>query len=160
MKPFFANIMVGVSGSESSVMAAKYAIAMAKSYNCKLSAVYVVDTATIRKLSHAKIFVKEEGREYEDSLKLDGENYLSFIEELAVAKGLNIDKIIRNGAVFSEILAAAEEKHADLLILGGWDRNRGPREQVYTTYREIMANAKCSILIAKDPNIDQMYKHA
>ena len=50
-KPLFSNILVAVSGSDASIHAAKYAIIMAKQYRCRLSAVYVVDTATIRQLT-------------------------------------------------------------------------------------------------------------
>jgi len=160
IKPFFANIMVAVNGSDASIAAAKFAIVMAKAYRCKLSAVYVVDTAAIRKLSLSKIFIQEESQEFEMNLQSDGDRYLAFVEELAKKKGLSITKEIRQGAVSTEILAAAEDKNADLIILGGWERDRGPKDIVYTTYREIMANAKCSVMLAKEPYIEQMYKQA
>ena len=160
IKTFFTNIMVAVNGSDASIAAAKYAIVLAKAYQCKLSAVYVVDTAAIRKLSLSKMFIQEESQEFEMNLQSDGDRYLDFVEELAQAKGISISKIIRQGAVSTEILAAADDKRADLLIMGGWEKDRGPKDIVYTTYREIMANSKCSVLLAKDPYIDQMYKQA
>jgi len=159
VKPLFSNIVVSVSGSDASVLAAKYAIVMAKLYQCRLSAVYVVDIATIRQLTLSKIFVKEESQEYEKSLKANGERYLSFVEELALAKGLKIEKEIRHGTVYTEILAAAEDKKADLIIIGGWEKERNPRDIFSHTYREIMINAKCSVLLAKEPGIDNIYKN-
>ncbi|HET6451944.1 MAG TPA: universal stress protein, partial [Spirochaetia bacterium] len=45
MKEMWRTVVVAVSGSEASVNAAKYAIALARSYRLKLVAVYVVDTA-------------------------------------------------------------------------------------------------------------------
>ena len=160
IKPFFTNILVAINGSDVSVSAAKYAIVMAKAYRCRLSAVYVVDTVTIRQLTLSKIFVQEESQEYEKNLQSDGERYLSFVEDLARAKGLKIEKEIRRGAVYSEILATADEKKADLIILGGWEKNRTSKDTIYNTYRELMVNAKCSVLLAKDPYIDQIYKQA
>ena len=159
VKPLFSNIVVSVSGSDASVLAAKYAIVLSKLYQCRLSAVYVVDIATIRQLTLSKIFVKEESQEYEKSLKANGERYLSFVEELALAKGLKIEKEIRHGTVYTEILAAAEDKKADLIIIGGWEKERSPRDIFSHTYREIMINAKCSVLLAKEPGIDSIYKH-
>ena len=160
LKQLFSNIIVAISGSDASILAAKYAIVMAKLYHCKLSAVYVVDTATIRQLTLSKIFIQEESQEYERSLQANGERYLSFVEELAVAKGVKIDREIRHGAVFTEILAAADEKNADLIILGGWERDRSAREIFSHSHKEMMICAKCSVLLVKEQNIEQLYKKA
>ena len=158
MKPLFSHIITAVTGSDASIMAAKYAIVMAKLYRCRLSAVYVVDTATIKQLTLSKIFITEESTEYEKSLEANGQRYLSFVEELAHAKGVKIEKEIRRGAVYTEILAVANERKADVIIMGGWEKDRSARDIIGQAHREIMFNAKCSVLIVKDPGIDQMYK--
>ena len=160
IKPLFSNIVVAVNGSDASILASKYAIVMAKMYHCRLSAVYVVDTATIRQLTLSKIFIQEESQEYEKSLEANGDRYLSFIEELAQAKGVKVDKVIRQGAVYTEVLAVADEKKADLIILGGWEKDRSPRDIFSHSYREIIINAKCSVIFAKEPGIDTLYRHA
>jgi len=159
-KPLFSNIVVAVNGSDASILAAKYAIVMAKAYRCRLSAVYVVDTATIRQLTLSKIFIQEESQEYEKSLEANGERYLSFVEELARAKNFRIERELRRGAVYTEILAVADEKRADLILLGGWEKDRSSRDIFSHSHREIMVNAKCSVLLVKEPNIDQIYKQA
>ena len=159
MKPFVSNIITAVTGSDASIMAAKYAIVMAKTYHCRLSVVYVVDTATIKQLDLSKIFIQEESIEYEKSLAENGDRYLSFVEELARAKGVKIEKEIRRGAVYTEILTAADERKADLIVLGGWEKDRGVRDILDHAHREIMIGAKCSVLLVKEPNIEQLYKH-
>jgi nucleotide-binding universal stress UspA family protein len=141
-------------------MAAKYAIIMAKQCRCRLSAIYVVDTATIRQLTLSNIFIQEESQEYERSLEANGDRYLSFVEELAHAKGLKIERDMRRGAVYTEIIQAAEERKADLIILGGWKKDRSARDNISSSHREIMMNTKCSVLLVKEPNIDQIYKQA
>ncbi|GHU02371.1 universal stress protein [Spirochaetia bacterium] len=160
MKPLFSNIVVAITGSDASILAAKYAIVMAKLYRCHLSAVYVVDTATIRQLTLSKIFIQEEGQEYEKSLELNGERYLSFVEELARAKGVKVDREIRRGAVYTGILEAADEKGADFIILEGWEKDRSARDIITQVHKEVMMNAKCSVLLVKEPAIDQIYKQA
>ena len=158
--PLFSNIVVVITGSDASILAAKYAIVMAKAYRCRVTMVYVVDTATIRQLTLSKIFVQEESQEYEKSLEANGERYLSFVEELAKAKGVKIERIIRRGAVYTEILAVADEKKADLIILGGWEKDRNPQDIFSHSHKELMVNAKCSVLLVKEPNVDHIYKHA
>jgi nucleotide-binding universal stress UspA family protein len=141
-------------------MAAKYAIVMAKLYHCRLGAVYVVDTATIKQLTLSKIFVTEESIEYEQSIEANGHRYLSFVEELAQAKGVKVEKEIRRGAVYTEIIAAADERKADLIVMGGWEKEHSARDIIGHAHREIMINAKCSVLLVKDPAIDHLYKYA
>ena len=158
--PLFTSIVVAINGSDASILAAKYAIVMAKTCRCKLTAVYVVDTATIRQLTLSKILIQEESQEYERSLEANGERYLSFVDELAVVKGVKIEKEIRQGAVFTEILAVASEKKADLIVLGAWEKDRNPRDIISHSYREVMVNANCTVLLAKEPLIDKIYKHA
>jgi len=160
MKPFISNIITGITGSDASISAAKYAIVMAKNYHCRLSMVYVVDTATIKQLMLSKIFVPEESIEYERSLEANGERYLSFMEELANAKGVKIEKEIRKGAVYTEILTAAEERKADLIVMGGWEKDRSARDIIGHAHHEIMINAKCSVMVVKESNIDQIFKQA
>lgn len=160
MKPLFSHIVVAISGSDASVSAAKYAVVMAKQYHCRLSAAYVVDIATIRQLTLSKIFIQEESQDYEQSLEANGERYLSFVEELARAKGVKVEREIRRGAIYTEILKVADEKKADFIILGGWEKDRNPRDIISQAHREIMLNAKCSVLLVKEPNVDQLYKQA
>jgi nucleotide-binding universal stress UspA family protein len=158
VKPLISNIITGVSGSDASIMAVKYAIVMAKTNRCRLSAVYVVDTATIKQLTLSKIFIQEESLEYEKSLEANGARYLAFVEELAHAKGVKIDKEIRKGAVYTEILTAAEDRRADLIVMGGWEKGRNARDIIGQAHHEIMLQAKCSVLVVKDPEIDLLYK--
>ena len=158
MKPLISNIIVAVSGSDASIMAAKYAIVLAKQYRCRLTAVYVVDTATIRQLTLSRIFVQEESHEFEQSLEANGARYLSFTEELARPKGVKIEKEVRRGAVYTEILRIADERTADLIILGGWEKDRSSRDIISHDHREIMVNAKCPVLLVKEPAIDQIYR--
>ena len=159
MKPLINNIVTVVTGTDASILAAKYAIVLAKQFHFGLNAVYVVDTATIKMLTLSKIFIQEEGTEYEKNLENNGDRYLAFVEELAKAKNVKIEKIMRKGAIYTEVLNVVNEKKADLILLGGWERDTKTRDIIGTSHREIIANAKCSVLLVKEPNIDQIYKN-
>jgi len=160
MKPLISHIVTAVTGTDASILAAKYAIVMAKQYHCKLTAVYVVDTATIRQLTLSKIFIQEEAADYEKSLENNGDRYLAFVDELAHAKGVKVEKIIRKGAIFTEVIHVADEKKADVIVIGGWEKDKAPRDIIGHSHREIMANAKCSVILVKEPKIEQIYKNA
>ena len=160
MKHLINNVVVAVTGTDASILAAKYAIVLAKYYQCKLTAVYVVDTATIRQLTLSKIFIQEESAEYEKNLENNGNRYLTFVEELARNKDVKIERVLSKGAIYTEILRVADEKKADLILLGGWEKDTKTKDIIGHSHREIMANAKCSVMIVKEPDIDQIYKKA
>jgi nucleotide-binding universal stress UspA family protein len=155
-----SHLLVAVSGSVASINAARYAVVMAKLYRCKLSAVYVVDTATLKQLALSKIFLPEESEDYALSLKANGMRYLDFVEELAKARGVQIEKELRSGNVATEITTAAQEKGADLIVLGGWEKDRDPRDTVGHTHREIQVHSKVSVLVVKNRDIEQIYRRA
>jgi nucleotide-binding universal stress UspA family protein len=158
MKALFQTIVVAVSGSEASINASKYGIAMAKMYRSRLVAVYVVDTATLKELLISKIFVEDESTEYEKSLEENGMRYLNYIEELANQKGVAVDKVLTKGAIFSEVIKIADENEADLILLGGYEEKGSYRDVLSRQHRDILKNANCSILVVKEPDIDFLYK--
>ncbi len=158
MKGLFQTIVVAVSGSEASINASKYGIAMAKLYRSRLIAVYVVDTATLKELLISKIFVEDESAEYEKSLEENGQRYLNYIEELAHQKGVSIDKVLTKGAIFSEIIKIADENEADLILLGGFEEKGSYRDVLSRQHRDILKNSHCSILVVKEPDIDFFFK--
>ena len=158
MNPLIQNIVVAISGSDASIGAAKYAIILARQYRCSLTAVYVVDTATLRQLVLTSIFLPDESEDYEKSLIENGNRYLNYIRELASQKGLKIETVLRKGSVFGEILKEAEAKSADLILLGGWEKNRKERDIISESHKEILMHAKCSVLVVKEQNIEKIFK--
>ncbi|HUI72730.1 MAG TPA: universal stress protein [Spirochaetia bacterium] len=160
MKSLIQTVMVAVSGSEASVNAAKYGIVMSQLYRLRLVGVYVVDTATLRELLLSKIFVEEESSEYEKSLEDNGRRYLNYVQDLAAKKGVQMERIMRRGTISTEIVEAAEEVGADLILLGGFEEGKSNRDVLSRQRREIVRNAKCSVLVVKEPAIDLIYNRS
>lgn len=161
IRPLYRNVLVLINGSESSIQAAKYGILMSKLYRCKLKAIYVVDTATLKQLTLNKFFVSEESKEYESSLTSDGQRYLQYVEDLAKSKGVILQTELKSGSIWSETVSAAENMEADLILLGGLDPNIKDKHDILSsTYKEILTNAPCSVQLVKEKMIDQLYKLA
>lgn len=158
MKNLVNNVLVAISGSDASINAGKYAIMFSKIYKCKLTAIYVVDTATLKELLISKIFVEDESVEYEKSLEENGHRYLNFIEELALKKGIKLDKLLKRGSIYGEVLKTSDEINADLIILGGWEQNRNIRDLISHSHKEILMNAKASVLVVKEQNVEKLFK--
>jgi nucleotide-binding universal stress UspA family protein len=167
IKPLFQNILVAINGSESSIHAVQYAILMAKSYRCTVKAVYVVDTATLKQLTLSKFFVPEESAEYEQNLIQDGTRYLEYAVSLGAKKGIKIETELRKGAVWTEVIAAAEDMKANLILLGGYVKDvfgsvsmPTKYDSVATSNNAILANTPCSVLVVWEKQIEQLFKLA
>jgi nucleotide-binding universal stress UspA family protein len=166
IKPLFQNILVAINGSESSIRAAQYAILMAKSYRCNIKAVYVVDTVTLKQLTLSKFFVPEESVEYEQNLIQDGTRYLEYVVSLGAQKGVIIETELRKGAIWTEVIAAAEDIKANLILLGGYVKDAFSsagsikHDSVATSNNAILANTPCSVLVVWEKQIDQLFKLA
>ena len=157
MKSLIQTIVVAVSGSEASISAAKYGIIMSRLLDLRLVCVYVVDTATLRELLLSKIFVEDESKEYEKNLEDNGHRYLKYVQDLASKKGVQPEMLMRRGTISTEVVEAAEEVGADIILLGGFEESRSIHDVLSRQQREIVRNAKCSVLIVKEPAIDLVY---
>ncbi|MBO4731507.1 MAG: universal stress protein [Spirochaetaceae bacterium] len=161
IKSLFKNVVVVVNSSESSISAVKYAVILAKTYKCNVKAVYVVDTATLKQLTLSKFFLHEESLEYETNLVTDGERYLKYAQELGLAKGITIQTELRKGAIWSEITACADDFDAQLVLLGGYEKEgTGLKDVISSSYRKILANVHCPVLVVKGNDIETLYKMA
>ncbi len=161
-KNFFRKILVAVNGSQSSIHAAMYAVMMARTYNTALKSVYVVDSATIKYLAMNRFLVNDEKEDFEQKLREDGKHYLSYVEMLASSKGVKMEKELRSGGVFTEIIKVADEYSADLILLGGNEREPGrsdvKRNVLSSAQSEVLANSKCPVLIVQKPKIEELFK--
>lgn len=166
IKPLFQRAVVAVNGSEQSLHAAMYGIMMASQYKIELEAVYVVDSATIRQLEMSRIFFTDEADKYLSSLREDGEKYLNYVSELAKQKKVKVTTSLREGAVWSEVVKAADDFKADLILLGGKEHSSAAirsviqRDKASAVNSEISGSANCNVLVVRQPEIDKLFKLA
>ncbi len=160
IRPLFQNILVLVRGGEGCVEAAQYATVMSKLYRSKVHALYVVDTASIKKLSLNKIFVAEESREYEKNMEDTGGRYLEHIREIGANKGVDIKVELRKGSVSDEIASYTEEYKIDAVLVGVENSNGTSNEIFERSFYSILSHLKCSVIIVKDKLIKNIYKMA
>jgi nucleotide-binding universal stress UspA family protein len=110
-------------------------------------------------LLRARIFLKDEQVEYEHDMEADAERYLNHVNELAVQKGVTIEKRKSKGNVHKEIVKAVAEDDVDLLVIGELSRIRSRRDEFYDESERAMRNVGCSVLIVKDEDkVWEMYQ--
>ena len=158
MKQLFTSIVVAINGSEASIGAFQYALALRKQFGSKVTACYIVDTATIRQLALSRIFVPDESQEYEDSLEVSGKRYLSFCVELAARKRLTIETVLGKGSVPGEIVKTAADLGADCIVLGGQPSEHQYKDVVFEANREILKHARCPVVFVKPGMGEDLYR--
>ena len=144
------KILVYIDGSEASISAAMYSIALAKTMNASLTALYVVNTRALNDLVKARIFLKEEEAEYHQDLELDAERYLKHVSKLAEQKNIAIETKSSSGTINVEIKREIRDNGYDLLVLGGISTIRSRRDEFFNETDRAMRSVKCPVLVVKD----------
>ncbi len=158
MKGLLERLLVVVNGSDSSIAAAKYAVALGRAFGGSVTAAYVVDTATIRQLAMSRIFIAEEGEEYERSLEETGRRYLSFVQEIGKAKRVEVGVRLLKGSIADEIVKLAGEIEADCIVIGGPELDSALRDAIRESNREIVKVSPCPVLVVKGRDAEAAYK--
>ena len=164
VRPLFRKVLVAVNGSERSLNAAMYSVLLARELKCALRAVYVVDVATLKQLELSKFLISDEAEKYREILVKDGEKYLSYVERLAEEKTVALEAELRTGAVWTEIVASAEEFGADAILLGGRGGvgdapGGGAFEKFSPVASEIASSARCNVLVVNE-DVQKLFKLA
>lgn len=113
----YERILVPTDGSEPSERAAEHAVDIASRYDAVVDALFVVNEAGPG--GHWDMVVEQQ----ED----DGERALDAVAALAEDTGILVEKHLRRGRPFEEIVDAADDYDADLVVMGtegqtGFDR--------------------------------------
>jgi len=152
------KILLYVDATVAALVAARYAIALAKTYGSELHAVYVANEKLLEQLLRAKVFVEEEEFDIRRDLEENGTRYLSFVEKLASAKGVRITAELLKGVVHREVVEKAAQVGAGLIIIGEIEEPLSRRDFFYNEAEMILRRARCPVLIVKGETlIDTLY---
>lgn len=144
-----AKILLYVEASETSVSAARYAVALARSYGAQIHAVYVINDKMLEELLRARVFIEDEETVLERDLEEDGWRYLKFVERMAGAKNVVITTRLRRGIVHVEVAEEAAAINASLIVIGELEEHLSRRVPLYHEAETILWTAKCPVLIVK-----------
>ncbi len=139
----FRKIMVATGGSLWSTRAVEYAADLARELDAQLCILHVVTSPSlISELLASVPFDKE--------LKEKGERVLEDAAVLARGKGVGCKTLLKTGSVAENIVIAAAEEGADLLVLGSRGDKGLSRGGLGSIASKVAATAPCPVLIMKD----------
>jgi nucleotide-binding universal stress UspA family protein len=149
------KILLPTDFSECSMLAAKYAISLAKEYNAEILVLHVMERAAeITSIlgndmpGYGAVLVY-----YEDLLK-SAQNQVKSICDMATEHNVKAYNRVISGNPRQEILAVADSENVDMIVIGTHGR-RGLSRLIQGSVAEaVVRHAKCSVLSVKRPEHD------
>lgn len=147
MEPLFRQILVPIDGSEPSLQAIQMALRfLAVCPACQMTVLYVIDDLVLNELVR---FSKRGEKEVEAELEQQGSRYLQLARQDAERQGRTTGCQTRRGDPFEEVIAAAHELRADLIIMGHTGRRGTSRVLIGSVTERVLDYASCPVLVMK-----------
>jgi nucleotide-binding universal stress UspA family protein len=140
----YKKVVLAVDGSDASSNAVKHAIALAKSNNGSLTALYVIPPIDITDIETFRPDILLQG------LKQEGEKILSGIKELAGKEGVEVRPRIEEGVPDEVICEVAGDSGADLIVMGSHGHTGIGKVFIGSVTERVISNAKtCPVLVVR-----------
>jgi len=152
------NIMVCVAAEGISLITVKYAICLAKIFQARLSAMYVVNERLLHELLKSRVLVDVEAHGYEKDLEEQGHRFLARIRSMSEKVGVACDAVILKGIVHEEIIKQANALNPDMLVMGELKEVLSLKETFYDEGERIFREAPCPVVVVKNASlVEKLY---
>lgn len=141
------NILVATDGSRHSEAAAIEAIGIARRCGAKLSVISVVpsEAASPFDIVHSEMqrdmITEKEQKAAECNIR--------DIRDIAQKEGIEFEGLVREGKPYEAIIAAAGEKHIDLIVVGSHGRTGFEKLLMGSVTERVIGLSPCAILVVK-----------
>ncbi|MGA2713441.1 MAG: universal stress protein [Bryobacteraceae bacterium] len=147
MEPLFRHILVPIDGSEPSLQAVKMALRIiGLCPACKMTVLYVIDKLVLNELAR---FSKHSQKEVDAELEEQGRRYLELARKDAEHQSVAVGCQTRRGNPFEEVIAAANDLSADLIVMGHTGRHGTSRVLIGSVTQRVLDYAPCPVLVMK-----------
>ena len=143
----FSKILVPIDGSENSMAAADYGIALAKKDNAKLVILNVIYTP-------ASTFVYTKQAWFDEFLKKakdEAEEWFDKVRNNATENGVEFktETVEELYSITAAIVKYAEKENADLIIMGSTGKTGFSRLLLGSVASDVLKHATCPVLVIK-----------
>jgi nucleotide-binding universal stress UspA family protein len=144
----FRTILVPLDFSPCSLAAYTMALSLARQYQAELLLLYVLDVRTLAAVERLGVRIPP------DKLKMIRHRLrLSFRGLMESQKGVKMQRLIREGEPFSEIMRVSRMEKADLIVIGTYGGQTGEVEKIFfgSTAEKVVRAAPCPVLCVPLP---------
>ena len=140
----FQKIVLATDGSEYSANVVKYAIELAKISEAKIYAIYVVDTGVFTSIPMDVAWTNM----YE-LLKQEGNVATNQVESEGMAANIEVESITVEGHPAEEIIKLAEDKSADIIVMGTLGKSGLDRFLLGSVAEKVSRTSKIPVMIVR-----------
>jgi len=144
----FSSIVVGTDGSPTAQEAVRQATLLAKSLGAKVYIVSAYEPVPEGRLRDERLQVPED-LQWMVNPREDVEDTLQVSASELRREGLDVETIAREGDPADAILDVAEEKNADLVVVGNRGMTGAKRFLLGSVPNKISHHAPCSVMIIR-----------
>ena len=143
----FKNIVVATDGSKYSAAAASEAIGLAKRNGSALTVIAVVPSELMTPtdidftMTQRELIAEKELHEAEKNAKA--------VKEAAQKEGVAVKAFVLSGKPADAIIETAQDKNADLIVLGSHGRTGIERLLMGSVAERVIVTASCAVLVVK-----------
>lgn len=161
MLPEIKKILYATDLSENARYAARYAVALAERFDADITILNVLEQISANIHSRVAAMLGEDewqeiqARRQKEIFTMIQERLRNFCQELqGQLAGCRLDRaeiLIREGEPVSEIMALAEERHFDLIVMGTRGLGALADAVMGSTARRVIRRAKIPVLVIRLP---------
>jgi nucleotide-binding universal stress UspA family protein len=145
------HILIATDGSELGAKAINYGMALAKRLDIRATAVTVTEPWSVLELGRkARRGNQNPITEFEDMAAAAAANILDKVKQVAYSNGVACDVVhIHDQHPAEGIIAAAEDKGCDLIVMGSHGRRGFDRVLLGSQANEVLTHSKVPALIVR-----------
>jgi nucleotide-binding universal stress UspA family protein len=144
----FKSIVVGTDGSDTANQAVRQAVELALAVGASIDLVSAYAPVPAQRLSEERRQAPED-LQWAITPREDVDATLAAAAEIAQQAGVNVDVFPRQGDPADAILDVAEERDADLIIVGNKGMTGAKRFLLGSVPNKVSHHAPCSVLIIR-----------
>jgi nucleotide-binding universal stress UspA family protein len=144
----FGSIVVGTDGSDTATQAVRQAVSLAKALGAKLELVSAYEPVPAQRLRDERRSAPED-LQWAINPREDVDAKLEEASSLARMEGVEVDVCARQGDPADAILDVAEEREADLIVIGNKGMSGAKRFLLGSVPNKVSHHAPCSVLIIR-----------
>ncbi|MFB2538664.1 MULTISPECIES: universal stress protein [unclassified Acinetobacter] len=144
----YRHIVVTIDGSETALAAVKQAATLAKAFDSKVTAIYVLTAEPILGAEFMTLDAMQE--EYLSEIREKAQQDLKQAEQLFAEQGISIDsKICEGFPVHHEIVESAKTLDADLIVMGSHGRKGFKKLVLGSVAQSVLGESHIPVLVVR-----------
>jgi nucleotide-binding universal stress UspA family protein len=144
----FKSIVVGTDGSDTATQAVRQAVELARAVNGRLDLVSAYEPVPVQRLNEERRNAPED-LQWAISPREDVDATLQAAAVPAQEAGVPVELFARQGDPADAILDVAEEREADLIVVGNKGMTGAKRFLLGSVPNKVSHHAPCSVLIIR-----------